>query len=253
LLLSPSDAAIGIIVTAVLAAVAVRVEALTVRAGAIALVFGAVIVSIAGFPFLALLALFVIASVLATRFRIEEKTRRHVQEGTRGERGVSNVLAHILVPAALVLGAWRLPSLLPGVALGVLYASALAFGASDTFASEFGVLAGSARSILTGRSVTPGTNGGISAAGELWGLVGALLTAIVALALFVTFNAPQPSWPQFILVVTAAGFIGCHVDSVLGETLENRGLLTKGGTNLAAMAATVVVAAALLILLGGWH
>jgi len=252
LVLAPGDAAIGILVTAVLAAVAVRAEALTVRAGVTAFAFGAVIVAIGGFPFLALLALFVVASVLATRFRIDEKTRRHVQEGTRGERGVSNVLSHIVVPLVLVLWAWWAPTMLPPKALGVLYASALAFGASDTFASEFGVLAGGARSILSGQPVTPGTNGGISAAGELWALIGALLTAIVALALFIVFGVPVTAAAGFLLVVTASGFIGCHIDSVLGAALENRGFLTKGGTNFLSMTASVLVSAALLALVVGW-
>jgi uncharacterized protein (TIGR00297 family) len=252
LVLSLGYAALGALVTAGLAAGAVRLEALTVRAGLVAFAFGAVIVVLAGFPYLILLALFVFASVLATRFRIEEKTRRHVQEGTRGERGVSNVVAHILVPAGLVLAWWAWPSGLPSAALAVLYASALAFGASDTFASEFGVLAGGARSILTMRPVTPGTNGGVSAAGTLWGLIGAFLTAIVALALELGAGNPVGSANVFLFVVTASGFIGCHIDSVLGELLENRGLLTKGGTNLVAMMASVLVASALLGLLGAW-
>jgi uncharacterized protein (TIGR00297 family) len=252
LVLSPSDAAIGIVVTAVLAAVAVRGEALTVRAGIVSFLFGAVIVSIGGFPYLALLALFVIASVLATRFHIEEKTRRHVQEGTRGERGVSNVVAHIVVPVALVVGAWIWPAVLPAAALAVLYASALAFGASDTFASEFGVLAGGARSILTGRPVTPGTNGGVSAVGEVWALIGAFLTASIGLGLFNLFDAATGNPNLLLVVVTVAGFIGCHVDSVIGEILENRGFLTKGGTNFLGMVSSVLVALVLLRLLGGW-
>jgi uncharacterized protein (TIGR00297 family) len=252
LVLSPSDAAIGIVVTAVLAAVAVRMQALTLRGGSVAFVFGSLIVTIAGFPFLALLALFVLASVLATRFQFDEKARRHVQEGTRGERGVSNVLAHIVIPAALVVTAFLVPSTLPAGALAVLYASALAFGSSDTFASEFGVLAGGARSILTGKPVTPGTNGGISAAGEVWGLIGAFLTASVGLGLFSIFNAPSGSPTLLLVIVTAAGFIGCQVDSIIGEVFENRGLLSKGGTNFAAMAATVIVAIVLLRLSGGW-
>jgi len=252
LVLSPSDAAIGLLVTALLAAVAIRLQALTFRGGAVAFVFGSVIVALAGFAFLALLALFVMASVLATRFQFEEKARRHVQEGTRGERGVSNVLAHIVVPMALVLSAWLWSSVLPAAALAVLYASALAFGASDTFASEFGVLAGGARSVLTGKPVTPGTNGGISAVGEVWGLIGAFLTASVGFGLFSIFSTPTGSPALFLLVVTAAGFLGCQVDSVIGEVLENRGVLSKGGTNFVAMLSSVVLAVVLLRLLGGW-
>jgi uncharacterized membrane protein len=53
-----------------------------------------------------------------------------------------------------------------------------------------------------------------------------------------------------LLGVTLAGFLGCQVDSVLGETLENRHYLSKGGTNLVAMVLTVLIAVALLVALG---
>jgi uncharacterized protein (TIGR00297 family) len=246
------DASLGVALTAALAVAAVATGALTRSAGAIAFGFGAVIVVLGGLPYLALLVLFVFASVLATRFRFEEKRRRNVHEGTHGERGVSNVLAHIVLPTALVLAAWVAGSDLPTIPLAVLYTSALAFGAADTFASEFGVLAGKARSILTGRPVTPGTNGGVSLIGELWAVVGALTTAVVALALFVLASGPGLPVAAFLVVAPVAGFAGCQVDSVLGETLENRRLLTKGSTNFLGMLSAIVVAAVLLVAIGVW-
>lgn len=245
-----SQSIIGVVATCALSAGAVRSGALTLFAGLVATAFGSFIVVVGGFPYLALLVLFVVASVLATRFRFEEKMRKHVQEGTHGERGVANVLAHILVPSGLVVVGWAVPRVLPPATTAFLYASALAFGASDTFASEFGVLAGRARSVLTGKTVPPGTNGGISALGEAWSFVGAFTTALVGGGLFLLFRQPIPPLGTFLLGITLAGFLGCQVDSVLGETLENRGYLTKGGTNLVAMSLTVLVAWILLIALG---
>ncbi|MCI4317689.1 MAG: DUF92 domain-containing protein, partial [Thermoplasmata archaeon] len=102
-----------------------------------------------------------------------------------------------------------------------------------------GVLAGRARSILTFRPVRPGTNGGVSAIGELWALFGALTTAVVGLALFFEFGTDLVSPGTFLILAATAGFFGCQVDSVLGETLENRGFLTKGSTNFLGMAAVV--------------
>ncbi|MFZ0830497.1 MAG: DUF92 domain-containing protein [Thermoplasmata archaeon] len=241
---------IGIVITCVLSAGAVRAGALTLLAGVVATAFGVFIVIVGGFPFLALLVLFVVASVLATRFRIEDKKRKNVQEGTNGERGVANVLAHVLVPSGLVAVGWVFPSALPVSTVAFLYTSALAFGASDTFASEFGVLAGRARSLLTGKTVQPGTNGGVSALGEAWAFVGAFTTASVGGGLFYAFAQPAPPVGTWLLGVTLAGFIGCQLDSLLGETLENRHYLTKGGTNLLAMFLTVIVAWGLLTALG---
>ncbi|HEV2429039.1 MAG TPA: DUF92 domain-containing protein, partial [Thermoplasmata archaeon] len=161
-------------------------------------------------------------------------------------------VAHILVPTGLVVGAWLLPGEVSVPALSVLFTAALAFGAADTFASEFGVLAGAARSILTARPVAPGTNGGVSALGELWALAGALTTAIVSVGLLVGFRVPYGSPGILLAVASSAGFLGCQLDSVLGELLENRGLLTKGSTNLLAMFGAVVIAGGLLAGFGGW-
>jgi len=83
-----TTALIGVIATALLALGAVLTRALTPLAGAVAAAFGVVIVVFAGFPFLALVIVFVGASVLATRYRFEEKRRQNLQEGRAGERGV---------------------------------------------------------------------------------------------------------------------------------------------------------------------
>ena len=240
----------GVALTLGLAAAAVRAGALTRTAGAVAAAFGSVIVVLAGFPYLLLLVGFVVASVLATRYGFEEKRRQNVHEGTHGERGVTNVLAHVLIPTALVLAATLGPGPLPGVSLLVLYTASLAFGSADTFASEFGVLAGRARSILTFRPVAAGTNGGVSAIGELWALAGALATSITALALVLLFGGPLPRPGLVVVGSTVAGFLGCQVDSVLGETLENRGYLTKGTTNFAAMLVSVLIAVGILVAAG---
>lgn len=250
-MLSLVPSAIGIVATVLLAGAAVYARALTPAAGAVAFVFGATIVVFAGFPYLALLVLFVAASVLATRYRFDEKRQKKLQEGRSGERGVSNVLAHILIPTALaILGGLRPPWLSPE-ALAVLYTSALAFGASDTFASEFGVLAGRAKSILTLRPVSPGTNGGVSGLGETFAFVGALTTGVVGVGLFAVFGATPSPLLLYLALAVASGFLGCQVDSVLGETLENRGFLTKGGTNFLGMLGSVAIAALLFLAAGG--
>lgn len=250
-MLSLVPALLGSVVTLALAGGAVGARALTPSGGAVAAGFGIVIVVVAGFPFLALLILFVVASVLATRYRFAEKQRQKLQEGVHGERGVSNVVAHIVIPTGLAVAGGLPAPLLPVATMAVLYTSALAFGAADTFGSEFGVLAGKARSILTLRPVPAGTNGGISGRGEAWAFGGALTTSVVAVGLFWVFGTPVASWLGLVAVATAAGFLGCQIDSVLGETLENRGYLTKGSTNLLGMLSAVLIAVAILAAVGG--
>lgn len=244
------DALLGVVITVLLAAIAARFRALTAPAAAVAAAFGSVIVVLGGFAFLGLLALFLFASGLVTHYHFDEKARRSVQEGTAGERGISNVLSHIFLPTVLVLLAALLPAQMPMETVTFLYAAAIAFGAADTFASELGILSGSAVAILTLRPVTPGTNGGVSAAGQFYAFAGALTTALFALGLFSWFANPIVAVPIFVLGVTVAGFAACQVDSVLGETLENRGWLTKGSTNLLAMASAIVIGVGMLALVG---
>jgi uncharacterized protein (TIGR00297 family) len=232
-------ALIGVVATILLALGAVAARALTPWAGVVSAVFGVVIVLLVGFPYLALLVLFVASSSLATRYRIQEKKQKHVQEGRSGERGVSNVVAHILIPTAIAVAGGVPSAPLHSPATSLLFASALAFGASDTMASEFGVLAGRARSILSGAEVPPGTNGGVSRVGQLFAWVGSVTTAVVGLALFQAFGTATINPVAFVLTVSVVGFIGCQVDSVLGELFENRGLLSKGSTNFLGMLSAV--------------
>jgi uncharacterized protein (TIGR00297 family) len=235
---------VGIVVTLVLAGAAIALRALTTTAAIVAAAFGILIVLLTGFGFLLLLVVFVGISSLATRYRFAEKARRHVQEGRAGERGVSNVVAHILLPTAIAIagGLGRLPP----EAAAVLFAAALSFATSDTLASEFGVLTGSAVSILSLRPVEPGTNGGISSVGEMFALAGAVGTALVGAALYGAFREPTGAVWLFLLAVGVAGFVGCQIDSLIGELLENRGYLTKGSTNFFGMLSGIALASAIL-------
>lgn len=241
-------AIVGAVVTGGLAAAAAFGKALTPVAAVVAGAFGIAIVVFAGFGFLGVMVSFVMVSSFATRYRFAEKAERHVQEGSRGERGVSNVLAHIVLPTAIAVAsglAW-----ISTPAAAALFAGAFAFGLSDTLASEFGVLSGRAVSILTLRPVPAGTNGGVSSVGELFALAGAASIGLFgALAFFLT-HTPIGPVVGFVATVTIAGFVACQIDSVLGETLENRGLLSKGGTNFLGMLAAIGVAAGLFVLIG---
>ncbi len=241
-------AAVGSAITVLLAVGAAAARALTPLASAVAGAFGVAVVTFSGFGFLTLLVVFVVVSSLATRFRFEEKQQRHVQEGTAGERGVSNVIAHIVLPTGIAVAAgfsWISPT-----TSAVLFGSALSFALADTLASEFGVLSGAARSILSMKAVEPGTNGGVSAVGEGFALVGAFGIALVGGAAFALSGTGFGAPAMFFGVVGLAGFLACQVDSVLGEALENRGLLTKGSTNFLGMLSAIGIAAAFLLLLG---
>lgn len=242
------EAVVGVVLTVVLAVASVYANVLTRTAGVVAAAFGIVIVVVGGPPYLGMLILFVLGGSLATRYGWDEKKARRLAEGTKGERGVQNVLAHILVPLGLVvLLPWGVATPYPGL-ISFAYVAAMASGMSDTLASEFGVLSKKAYSILTAKPVTAGVNGGVSVAGELWAFIGSMVTVSVGAALFFAFGGLSilPSSVELWFVGgTVLGFAGCQIDSLLGATLENRGYLGKGSVNLLAMLITALLAVGL--------
>ena len=77
------------------------------------------------------------------------------------------------------------------------------------------------------KTVKPGTNGGISFLGEQSAILGAAI-----IALFIIFIDVNPLM-AFIAAVLG-GFIGTNFDSLLGATLEKKGILTNDTVNLLA-------------------
>ena len=208
----------GFILAGLVAALAWRGRSLTL-AGAIAAVgIGGMIVGAGGWWLGALLVLFFVTSSALSRLRRQGQGLADgvVQRGSR--RDAVQVLANggAATIAALLLAlsdadVWRL-----GATCGVAAANA------DTWSTEIGRWAGrQPRLITSGRSVAPGTSGGITLPGTgaavggagLIGLGAALGVAMGGLAL------PAGSVTA-LLVVTLAGFGGALVDSILGATVQ---------------------------------
>jgi uncharacterized protein (TIGR00297 family) len=84
------------------------------------------------------------------------------------------------------------------------------------------------------RRVPPGTDGAISVAGTLAGLLGAAIVVYAAL--------PPDSFKSLLFpTILAAAVVGFFVDSLLGATLERKGWI---GNDLVNFASTVFAAAA---------
>ena len=174
----------------------------------------------------ALLALFVL-TFAATRFGRSRKEAMGTAEARTGRRA-AQVVANLGV-AGLCAGAGATVWMAACVA-------ALAEATADTVSSEMGqVFAGSrwGRTLLitTGRPVAAGTDGGVSVAGTLFGMAGALVTVVMS-PFALTGGA-------LLLTVFAAGCAGLIFDSMLGATVERRGWL---GNDLVNFTSTVFAA-----------
>jgi uncharacterized protein (TIGR00297 family) len=204
----------GVLVAALIAALAYRARSLSASGAAAATVVGAATVA-AGWGWGALLIGYFVASTLLSRFRAaakERRTARVVEKG--GARDAVQVFANGGVNAVCaVLAVAGGHPMLAAVAVG-----ALAAAAADTWGTEIGTLAARPpRSVLTLRAVPAGTSGAISLPGSLATVAGALFVALLAMVVGITASFGLA--PVGIIV---AGVAGAMTDSLLGATLQDR-------------------------------
>ena len=160
----------------------------------------------------------------ATKWRFEEKAEKGLCESVDGHRSWGNVVANGGLPGLIAIITWYLGDHENGF---WVFTAAVAVAASDTFASEIGCLDNRVRMITTMKKCEAGVNGGFSPNGQLAAAVGSLFIALLA---FVS----DMQW-EYAAIAALIGWLGCQVDSVLGAVLENRGLMTKGSVNAAAI------------------
>jgi len=192
---------------------------------------------------LLVLLIFMVMSFIATKYKFALKEAKGIQEGSRGERSASSVLATGLVPAAIAfMSSPMVGSPISTELSGVLFLSAISVAASDTLASEMGMLARHPpRLITTFKRVPAGTDGGVSPFGTAWALAGAFVVGLLGWLFLRAFSDTVPMDFWDIILITCAGFLGCNIDSILGATLERKGFIGKHFVNGASIAAGVVV------------
>ncbi|KAE8375588.1 integral membrane protein DUF92-domain-containing protein [Aspergillus bertholletiae] len=155
-------------------------------------------------------------------------------EGGEGQRTHIQVLANSVVATVLILlhtyvlsgssaecfenGRGAADLLVVGIVAN--YAAV----AADTYSSELGILSKSKPRLITSptlRVVPPGTNGGVTAAGLLAGVLGAF-TVAVASAVLLPFCAESSLMDRvyWTLAFTGWGTLGSVLDSILGGLLQ---------------------------------
>ncbi|KAI4707749.1 hypothetical protein J4E89_007377 [Alternaria sp. Ai002NY15] len=189
--------------------------------------------------FFVLLAVFFLAGSTVTKVKHDIKAKLTQSatgaSGGEGERNHVQVIANSGVASVLLLlHLWQLRKEGRYNDQGLCWhkeSDALVIGivanyaavAADTFSSELGILSKSKPRLITApwRVVPPGTNGGVTATGLGAGLLGAFILSATS-TLFLPFckdwNVSEKM--TYTLALTAAGFSGTLLDSLLGALAQ---------------------------------
>ena len=204
--------------------------------GAIAgLIIGTVVWMGAGWQgWVLLIAAFAMA-VLTTKLGAKRKALLGIAEERGGRRGAGNAIANTglaaWMAALAALTVYREPAL-------AAFVAALVAGSSDTVSSEVGKAYGRRTWLVTTlRPVPAGTSGAVSSEGTVAGAAAAVLLAAIAAALGLV-----PA--TLVIPLALAAVAGAMVESVLGSTLEPRGLLNNDLLNFITTAVAAVLGVA---------
>lgn len=196
------------------------------------ILMGVVIIFAAGVNWLLILVIFLILSLLATRYAKQYKKSLGEFEGRRTAKNViSNGIVAFMMAA---FGGYYLP-LVGG------FVGAISTATSDTLASEIGVTR-IPRLITSFKKVEPGTDGAISLLGTASGIVG---SGIIGCASY--FLGVINDFPLAIMIAVISGTVGCFMDSILGAVLERRDILTNEHVNLLATVTGAIIGILLII------
>jgi uncharacterized protein (TIGR00297 family) len=207
-------------------------KSLDLFGSAVMIIMGVVIIFSAGANWLLLIILFLVMSLLATKYSKKYKMSLGEFEGRRTSK---NVISNGVVACFMAaFGGYYSPFV--GGFIG-----AIATATSDTLASEIGVLDKHPRLITTFQKVDPGTNGAVSVLGTCIGIIGA---AIIGIAAYLLGIMPNPLLSVGVSIIS--GTIGCFMDSILGAVFENHGFLTNEHVNLIATIVGALVGILLL-------
>ena len=196
-----------------IAALAMAVGALTMAGAVAATVIGALCI-LAGWGWAALLILYFVVAVAFSRLGASTKERRtSAVVAKAGGRDAIQVLANGGVFALAAFLSAHVSSTSAPV-LAAAAAGALAASAADTLATEVGTLVGGEpHSITHWRAVPAGTSGGVTVAGSLAMIAGALLVAFAAVGMRLT---------PHLTAVALGGVAGAIADSLLGALVQER-------------------------------
>jgi uncharacterized protein (TIGR00297 family) len=229
-------------------------KVLDIKASIVASLIGFVIIIYSDFFWFLLLLIFLIVSYFVTVWKYTIKNKNGFSEGLMGERGVKNVLANGMIPLSIVVFSGLIDEVAIGLS-GFLFITTIAIATSDTFASEIGIMSKKPRMITDPKKVVnPGVDGGVSLLGNTAAFLGALLIGIGGYFLITdkfTKLGPHTLEAGILVIILAVGmgWLGCQLDSYLGATLQNKGMISNNMVNFLTIGVGALVSVPVYILL----
>lgn len=201
-----------IVVTCIVAFVGYRLRSLTISGAIFTVVTGTVIGFGFGWIGLYLLGVFFSTSSLASKYRSRDKVAVDEIVEKSGPRDYMQVLANGGIGIITAIG-----MMLTGDDTWLYaYIVSIAAATSDTWASEFGVLAKRRPfSILTLKRVEAGTSGGVSLFGTAMSALGAIVI-VAAVAPFVQMGIGAAC------LLVLLGLCGSLIDTFIGATIQRK-------------------------------
>jgi uncharacterized protein (TIGR00297 family) len=176
----------------------------------------------AGWTGIAMLGSFFLLGTLATSWKRRQKGRAGLAQERGGRRNLGQVVANGGVAGLLGATALFLPQ--QKELLASLIAGALSAAIADTLSSELGTVYGTRfYNIITMRSDKKGLDGVVSLEGTLIGIAGSAIVAGIYCTGF--------GWGSRFFWIIFAGTLGNVADSVLGATLERKGVIGNDAVN----------------------
>ena len=186
------------------------------------MVIGTIVFTVGGLAWSAVVVVFFVSSSLLSRISSERKLRAAADKFSKpGARDLFQTIANGGVGTFAALAYGLLRQRKPGW-LQAAFVGAFATATADTWATEVGTLARSQpRLITTGKSVPPGTSGGVTWLGTSAALAGGLMLGLTASVTARTISkVGASSGTGLVAAGLSGGLFGVLVDSLLGATVQ---------------------------------
>ncbi len=211
----------ALVVGAILAIGGVILKALTYDGAIAGFFFGMILLGLGSWTVGGMFFVFFMLGSVFT-FVGKKKKEKVVEEFEKGKtmRDSMQAMVNSIIPLILVF----VNVLIQKSIITIMIATALATSLADTLATEIGSLSKETPvlAIKPWKKTEKGDPGAISLAGLISSIIGAAIIAITGfvVSLFDLFDVmPNNRW-LFVMVVTAGGFIGSYIDSVLSNTVQ---------------------------------